>query len=382
MDNPPPDFSLRTLLGDKASLLSLPTPLEDAIVVHGDPKRFAAFTDLPELRSPTSLMDAWDGTLDRTVRAWSPPGPKPFEMHPSREQVRTLYESGFTILLGKAERFVPALRPLCRKLEQDLGVASGKVFVEAFCAMQGGRARPHFDAEFTINCQIHGTKTWWVAPNHAVRFPPVGMFLGRPPPADLENLLTQPIPKSLEGSDSFVGEPGSVVFLPPGVLHETRMDSPSLALLFTREPDTVADLVAMRLRKQLLTLQALRRPLLGIQDRSFREESLCVAAELRRIAAALESDSAPWWNAELHRFRLRPGLSAEGTSETSVAIRSANAVRTLTLEPSMVTILHWASEREAFTVDDISRDLATIDATVAKECVQRLVHAGLMENAS
>ena len=137
-------FGLTTLLGRKAALLGAPLPLEEAISIHGDPRRFTAFADIPQVSSASAVMDAWDGRFG-TARAWSSSNSKPFELFATREQLRPLYNAGFNLVFEDVESFVPQLRPLCRALERDLNVAPGRVNVQAFCGRKGGRGRAHFD---------------------------------------------------------------------------------------------------------------------------------------------------------------------------------------------------------------------------------------------
>ena len=382
MRNDAHEFGLRTLLGEKATLLEAPQPLEDAIVVHGDPTRFGAFTEIPQLRSAVALMDAWDGQ-HTTARAWSPAGTtNPFELFATREQLGTLYEAGCTIVLEDVERFVVALRPLCRRLEADLGVAPGKVNVQAFCALRGGHGRGHFDTSFTLNCQLSGTKLWRLARNPALRFPPagVGMFLGRPPECELDELLTGALPTSLEGGEKFVAEPGSVVFLPPGVLHETRMKTPSFAIGFAIEAtDSVASQVAARVKQELQRIPELRAARLGPQARALRAEAASVAAELRSLADSLDAGQDPWWTLAAERVRIRTGLSAKVLSDTSIALSSAKTARTLDLAPTMVRLLGWASTRQDFSLRDLAIELGEIEPVLAAGCVRQLLFSGLME---
>ncbi|GEM_PF-5229476 len=382
MDNKIQKFCLQTLLGEQAFLLATSAPLEDAIAVHGDLHRLAELTDIPMLRSPTMVMDAWDGMF-KTVRAWSPSNAAPFQIHATREQLRTLYEAGFTILLENVERFVPGLRPLCRILENELGIAAGKVNVQVFCALEGGRGRAHFDRSFTFNCQIIGTKTWTLAKNTSLRFPSAGMFLGNPPVPEIEHLLSGPLPDSISGGDVFVAKPGSVVFLPPGVLHETHMETASFAIAFAiEETDTVANHVARKIRTVLQKIPALRAPRLGAQSQSLRRESLTVAEELRRIADMIEAMDTPWWIDSADKVRLRQGLSAEVTSDTSITLRGPNAVKAMTLDPMMVHVLGWASRRGDFHVQDIALEQPNIDPHSAEGCVRTLIHIGLMERVA
>ena len=234
--------------------------------------------------------------MPRTARAWSPRGAAPFEIFPTRPQIRTLYAAGCTILFEHVQSFVPALQPLCTNLAADLGLARGAVVVQALLDLTGGQARTHFDSGFTINCQIQGTKVWRFAPNHGRRFASFATFLGRYPPREAEHLVAKPVHEPLHMSEAFVAQPGSVVFLPPGVIHTTRTQSASLAVGFSIDPaDRVADLIAARIEKELEKVAELCTPLVGARRRALDGEAPRVVAELRRLADTVENAGGSWW---------------------------------------------------------------------------------------
>lgn len=379
----PPSLTGRTLLGPHADALYGDAPLEAALVHHGALERLAAITDLAVLRDATAVIDAWDGE-PKTARAWSPSGAvSPFEFMPTRGQLRTLYDAGFTVVLEDVERFVPGLRPLCHALERDLGVAPGKVNAEVFCGRAGGHGRPHFDPSFTFNAQIVGHKAWRIAPNPALRFPPTGMFLGRLPEPELAALLERPLPMSIEGGESFVATPGTVVFLPPGVLHETRMETDSYAVAFAIEfTDTVARRVADRVRRQLDRVPELRAARLGAQGRAAADQAATVAAALRGIAEAIERDGESVWDGDEPRYRLRPGLLAEPVSTTAVALSGERVRRTIELDAVMVDALRCAAARPALGVAELVAAAPMHGTARVDEALRKLAHLGLLERVS
>ena len=379
MKNHQDSFGSQILLGDQAVLLKEAAPLEDMIIVHGDPARFAAFTSIPALESAFAVMDAWDGT-PRTARAWSPANGPVFQIFAIREQMRTLYDAGFTIVLENIERFVPELRPLCRALEKDLGIAPGKVNVEAFCSPAGGRGHPHFDSSFTFNCQVHGIKKWTLAKNPAIRFPPAGMFLNATPPAEMVELYDAPHPSKIENGQTFLAQSGSVVFVAPGVLHETFMETASFAVAFAVEhTDSIASHVVERVRATLLKIPEVRAARLAAQSRALQPEFTSVAAQLRRLADVIENYQDGWWLENGKKHSIAAGLTIEVTDEKNVVFRGKNSVKAISLDPEMVRILKWVSSRGQFSLREITSDLPSIDPKLAENCIATLTRVGLME---
>lgn len=369
-------FGVRTLLGSQADALYSPTPIEDAIVTHGDFSRLSLLTDIPALRSANAAMAAWDGEL-KTVRAWSPLDGPSYEIFPTREQLGTLYDAGCTIVLENVERFVQELRPLCRALERDLSVPVGRVNVEIFCAQGVGHGRPHFDRSFTFNCQLQGNKTWRIKRHESLKFPTTGMFLGRSPELDLLRIMDKPIPVTMGECESVIAVPGSVVFLPPGVLHETNTDTGSYAIAFAIEQtDSLAELIAHEVRIDLQKVIDLRAPRLGAQFLDVNRELGIAATTLRTIANEIEGRT---WPHPEPRFKLRTGLNVETESSTRVRLRGPRAVRLFTLSELQVTLLVWASTKSSFSIGDLASDLPLLDFARVEKYLNHLVNLGLME---
>lgn len=282
------NFDLTTLLGEEAARLKSSSLVESAMVVRGNPDRFAAFTSIASLQSALTLIDSWDGA-PKSARAWSSSEENAFQIFATREQLRTLYDAGFLILFEDAERFVSELRPLCRAIERDLGLAEGRVNVQIFCARKGGRGRAHFDSGYTFNCQVRGKKTWRIGKEAAVRFPSRGLFLGQTPPADLARQMHKALPVAIEDADTVVVEPGDVIMVAPGVIHETHMETESFAVAFAIEQvDTIADKIAAGIKQRLQKWPELRATRLGAQNQDIKKEFLLAAKELRRLADQLE----------------------------------------------------------------------------------------------
>jgi hypothetical protein len=380
----PPQFGVELLLGEAARLLYCPEPLERHVAVHGASERLGELTSIPALSSGRAAIVAWDG-LFRTARAWAPASGKSFELFATREQLPTLYDACFNILLENAERFIPELTPLCRKLEADLRLPAGRVNVQLFCAAAGGRAAPHFDSSFTFNCQLRGTKTWRLARNEFLRFPPrhVGGFLGRRPGPELDlALLSAPIPVQLQEAETFVAAPGSVVFLPPGVLHETQIESESLAVAFAiEETDSIADRTSALVERELRRDPALRAARLGAQFIDTVAERQRAAATLRRIAAALELDAAPW-SAGREQFRLHPSVSVALVGGTTIRVESAAGARSVSVDPVMAAVLGHAASRAPFLLSDVIAAPDEVEASALDACLRTLVGTGLLQRVA
>lgn len=368
-------FGLATLVGDQSSLLLSSRVVDEHIVARGSLERLGAFVDLPPLRTALDVIEAWDG-LERTARAWSPAGGPAYEIYPSKSQIRTLYDAGSTIVLESIERFVPALRPLCRQLERDLRVDPGCVNVEVFCARRGGHGRPHFDPSFTFNCQVAGRKTWRLERNPAVQHPTFGMFLGRTPTGSPPCHDTSSLPTALSHAETVVAEPGTVVFLPPGVLHETIAASETYAIAFAIENvDSVARRVMRAASDRLFAEPRLRAARFGPQFEDNAAEARAAAAVLRELAAQIEEGA---WPTE-RRYALRDGLKVEALAQTRVMLSALRSAKILNLDPAGAALLIYASDHRSFTLADALCTLPAEDAERVQQCLQQFANAGILE---
>jgi len=273
---------------EAAELLRGAAVPEDFFVARGPLARLAKVTAIPELASAEALLEKWTGR--EMLRAWAALGDSPRELFPNTRQARILYRAGFNMLLQRVERIVPAIDRLCKALDADLNAPKGTVFAEAFFAKNGAGAWPHFDSNITLNCQIAGTKRWWLAKNPALRLPPTGMSLRLPAPAEIAPLLRMQLPKRMpEDSFEMVAVPGDVVFIPPGTLHATRVEGgedESLAILFTMDPTTLSDRAYAIARRRLRKISGLRHAHAHSRD---ARDGAKAASVLRKLASDLEA---------------------------------------------------------------------------------------------
>lgn len=370
------EFGLEGLLGDQASLLHQPRLVEDYLIAHGPVERLSAFAELPILRTALDAINAWDG-MERTARAWSPAGGPAYELYPAKSQLRTLYDAGATIVLESIERFVPALRPLCRQLERELQVEPGCVNVEIFCARRGGHGRPHFDPSFTFNCQIIGDKTWHLQRDARVQHPSFGMFLGRTPTVEPVCHDSRSLPSGLTEPDIVVAKPGTVIFLPPGILHETLAEGETYAIAFAIEHvDCIAARILQEARRHMFAEVELRAGRFGAQFETINTEIDRAARVLRKLADQLEAHGLP----ARPRFVLRAGLSVTVIDATRVEISSSQVKKTLTLDPVGAALLAFAADRRpAFSFSDLIDAVPSGDAERLEQCLHQFANAGILE---
>lgn len=376
---PETKFGSQVLVGSKSKRLKLQGLVRQPMVEHGDVSRLSAITSIASLASAQSLIDAWDGR-PTTVRAGSPHTGKPFVLFPTKDQIQTLYDGGFSILMGELERFIPELGVLCRELEVDLGLAVGDVGAEAFCARSGGRTRAHFDPGFNFNCQLAGTKVWRFQQNDAIQFPPDGMFLHRPPSSEMSKYMTRPLETSLTNFEAVVAVPGTVVMMTPGFLHETEIETDSLSINFSIEfTESIAGSISARVREILRMVPELRAPRLGGQRTGISNEIHLAANMLRELADRIESDSGTIWNEQERKVRGRNGFNFKREGSDSIVISTESSSRTMKVGETSAAILAMCMDVDSFTIRDVVVDQLSSDIEKVKGSMDALIKAGLLE---
>jgi len=236
-------------------------------VSHGPVERFKEIASIPALRSIDALLKAWRGTAD----AWAPRDTKNPVMTAEAHQLSDFFESGYTLYLSHVEEHVPALAPLARRLELDLGVRDDEVYFEAFVSKGAGSA-VHFDPNVTINIQLIGAKQWRIAENKHLTHPHSGWNVGSEVDDDMKAYARQPFPTKMpRGSRSFEARQGTLVYLHPGYWHATVNHEPSLSLLYTVNPPSWCDLLLDEFKACLNTIEDARELAFGLGSTAGRD---------------------------------------------------------------------------------------------------------------
>lgn len=258
---------------------------DEPFVVHGLRALVQQFTALPLLGSLDALLGAWPHPVQvhlpdvadeaSAIDAWP-------------ADARKLFASGMGLLFNDIHTLSPPLALWLAAIRDDLGLSAltqGRCLVYATPAGKG--TAPHFDQNANFVVQLHGTKTWRLAPNHHVDRPMTRHTMGQPVDPELQTYARMPMPEHMPAdARSIVLEPGSLLYVPRGAWHATAAASDALSLNFTYTAPTWIDLLTAALRSRL----ALRN--------EWRASATAETAEdfdalLRELA-----EEAPHWSAD------------------------------------------------------------------------------------
>jgi ribosomal protein L16 Arg81 hydroxylase len=246
-----PTIGLAMLVGQRAAAFANPFGPDEPVAAHGDVARFGSFVDDPRFAHPSALLEAW-----QTAR-----GP-------------ALVENAASVRVRRVDRFVEEVRPLCRSIERELNVPPRSAFAEVMLASEPTSTRPCIDRVGAFYCQLQGSMTWWLSAARVVRFP------ARAQPMDLP-----------DGALRGVALPGTVVFVPAGVVYATLQDVGSFVLRIGVRRHAYSDLVLRRLRKRLEAIEELRAPMPEARSDRHRTAAHLTAVAVRRVVARLDREA-------------------------------------------------------------------------------------------
>ncbi len=223
---------------------------DESVVVHGVGVTISELTAIPSLASLEALLGAWP---DQVQVHLPDVADEASSITATPHDARTLFASGMGLLFDDIHRYAPSLVPWLDAIRAELGLSAltqQRCLVYATPAGKG--TAPHFDQNVNFVLQLHGTKTWSLAPNTSVARPMTRHTMGLPVDAELGSYATLPMPVELPASRTeVVLEPGSVLFVPRGTWHATHAATDALSLNFTFSPPTWIDVFTAALRSRL-----------------------------------------------------------------------------------------------------------------------------------
>lgn len=166
------------------------------------------------------------------------------------------------------ENYLPGVQPWLRDLERDLGVPEGTATLFSFINAEGMGLGAHCDRNEHIAIQLSGTKTFRFKDNPHARYTSVSHSANREPG---RNTLAQhpdglPVWHKLpDDAESVTLSPGSVLFLPRGVYHETQggAGGRSVTLIIHVATPSQAQVLLRYLSDYLVQSEAWRAPVVG-----------------------------------------------------------------------------------------------------------------------
>lgn len=358
-------------------------------VAHGSPDRFEEIAKIPELETIDALLEAWNGQAD----AWAPRGTKNPVITAEPHQLSAFYESGYTLYLSRVEDYVPALEPLARQMELDLGLRFNDVYFEAFVSKGTGSAF-HFDPNVTINIQLIGSKYWQVAENKHVVNPHMGWSFGTDVPELMQQYARQPFPNGMpKGARHFEARAGTLVYLHPGYWHCTFNHEPSLSLLYTVNPPSWAELLVEKVKTRLQLSESGRELAFGLGSTAFYDRNSRLLRnllqEVEKAVADLDSDELldEWGDSMTAKFernhKITYGIKMPKGNPfydgTALAITSGRNKEIIELPSEATWLLKWIDScKKPFEGREAAVAMGDTSPELVIEMIEDLTSVGLL----
>jgi len=254
-----------------------------------------ALTTLPFLQSLQTLFQVWP----YSVQAHLPEvADEASAIEVSTTDARKLFSNGMGLMFEHAERISAELTAWLEAIRIDLGLSA---LTQSRCLLyatpDGKGTAPHFDQNANFVLQLHGTKTWWLAPNTHVCNPLTRHTMGLPVDAELQTYCELPMPTSLpQKSTPIVLSPGTLLFVPRGTWHSTEAQGDALSLNFTYTAPTWLDLFTAALRSRLALSPEWRATANGVANPMHRDAA---QETFDQLLLKLTDDLPNWRAAEI-----------------------------------------------------------------------------------
>ena len=267
------------------------------LVVHHLGARIRELTELPFLASLDTLLASWPHKVDAYL-----PGiaDEANSMAITTDEALTHFTNGAGLLFNDINRISTVLEQWLESLKYALGLSSLTYARNLVYAMPAGKGTaPHFDQNINFVLQVHGTKKWWVAPNHHVVHPMSRHTIGLPMDPELGTYTERAMPEQFpEHAAAFVLQPGSLLFVPRGAWHKTEALTDALSLNFTFSAPTWIDLFTAALRARLAQSSAWRETANFVTDPARAHEA---RGKFDALRAELAHDVPNWQAADFLR---------------------------------------------------------------------------------
>ncbi|HVK60235.1 MAG TPA: cupin domain-containing protein [Bdellovibrionales bacterium] len=258
--------------------------------VHG--LAFEPFRKFEILQSIEALLGSWPRVLQAHLPDVSD---EASSVDVSPKDAQKLFANKMGLLFNNVETCIPDLREWIDAIRSDLGMPMmtyGRCI--AYATPHGKGTAPHFDQNINFVLQLHGTKKWRIAPNRHVENPLVRHTMGLALDPELAP-YAQPMPTAMpeDETSEIVLKPGSLLFVPRGYWHTTEAEGEALAMNFTFNQPSWADLFTAALRSRLTLSPEWRELADGV---SSPDPALRTAATRRfdQLLLELTSDIPNW----------------------------------------------------------------------------------------
>lgn len=264
-------------------------------VVHHEGEHIKPLTDLPFLASLEAMLKSWTGKIQAhlpDVRDESS------SIDVSAADAQKVFNNGMGLLFNQVQTTSPLLVEWLEEIRKELGLSAlsyGRCLV--YATPKGKGTAPHFDQNINFVLQVHGTKTWYLAPNEHVVHPLTRHTMGQEPDLEMQTYLETEFPAEMPANaEAIVLKPGSLLFVPRGVWHSTDAQEDALSLNFTFTAATWIDVFTAALKSRIALAPEWRESVYGLNDSFDRETA---EMKLNALLGSIVEDLPNWQAADI-----------------------------------------------------------------------------------
>lgn len=264
-------------------------------VVHHPAGELSALTELPFLASLETMLKSWTGKIQAhlpDVRDESS------AIDVNSVDAQKVFNNGMGLLFNQVQTTSPLLVEWLEEIRKELGLSQlsyGRCLV--YATPKGKGTAPHFDQNINFVLQVHGEKTWYLAPNEHVVNPLTRFTMGQEPDAEMQTYLEQEFPQEMpKEAQKIVLKPGSLLFVPRGVWHSTDAQEDALSLNFTFTAATWIDVLTAALKSRIALVPEWRESVYGLNDSFDRETA---EMKFNALLGSIVEDLPNWQAADI-----------------------------------------------------------------------------------
>jgi 50S ribosomal protein L16 3-hydroxylase len=205
---------------------------------HAPAERFASLSDLDSIGGIVALSSRSRMILKSVLAARHH---ETNEIPIDASSILSLYDSGATIVCNELHRWHESVAACAVTLASDLSLPPSLGGCNLYLSPPGRGLPMHFDNHEVFVVQLAGSKRWRLAENRTVKNPTQNS--GPSLSDEVAAYAHGPAPKRMPRGTAVQMTPGSVLFVPRGVWHETDATEPSISLTFGFRTPTWSELL-------------------------------------------------------------------------------------------------------------------------------------------
>jgi 50S ribosomal protein L16 3-hydroxylase len=296
------------------------------------------------------------------------------------------YRNGMSLTIGGLEEQVPELDIYMKQIRIDLGLPDSPKagYVIGYASPDGKGTAAHYDCNANFVVQIKGNKKWRLATNTSVENPSIRYTTRTPVSVELQRQSKKPMPTQMpKNYTEVLLKPGSVLFVPRGVWHETLAEGESLSLTFSLTQPTWADVFSKSIFEKLNLFPKWRALADGVVSLDPNEKQRA-EKEYGKLLTGLVDDLSPLKPSEYlpkeARYSPPTGIKLQMRNGSATIFQNSKKLIEIEIDQEIKKFLDWAfNDPKIITLHEARRRRFFDTDTMTTNMIGELVRAGALK---